>query len=474
MAETLYAGFARVDITPEVGGVPLAGYGGYLDAAKRLAARVLDPIYCNAVALKGGDETCVMLTLDICEVHYNVFYPWRDAICEATGLPKERVFIGSTHTHSSIDICAEKVPSVKHYNKEEMPVKLVEAARRALTDLKPAKIFYGSMEVGTPELRLNWTRHYLSVEKEKVNDWKPEDLHVMLGEYTQKKGYVPVAHHGETDHSLQLLRLVRENADDIILLNFAAHATITGGTRKGDLSADFTEAFIHRLEELQPGTKCTFLQGCCGNLVGGTRIAKEGIPGVTFGKYRDYRAYGSALAGYAMEIIDAGLTESETSTLSVAHCDYTAKPDHSMDELAKKATPILEKNRHVVTKEQEQEIRDLCHENGFYGGIYHCIYAYKKSQWPETGTFEINAIRLGDCAIVTNPFEMFSETGLHIKSASPFAMTMVKSFSCGYENYLPAKGAFDRCYEVNVTHYELGTAEKLEEKFHEMLCELKK
>ena len=159
MSETLYAGFARKDVTPEIGGVPLAGYGGYLDPANRLAARVLDPINVHAVAVGDGKDTCVMLTIDICEMHYNVYYPWRKAICDATGLPENRVFLGSTHTHSSIDICMDKLPAVKHYNEEEMPGKLAEVAKRAIRDMKPAKLFYGSMEVGTPEIRMNWTRH---------------------------------------------------------------------------------------------------------------------------------------------------------------------------------------------------------------------------------------------------------------------------------------------------------------------------
>ena len=67
---------------------------------------------------------------------------------------------------------------------------------------------------------------------------------------------------------------------------------------------------------------------------------------------------------------------------------------------------------------------------------------------------------------------MFSETGMHIKEQSPFAMTIAHSFSCGYENYLPVCNTFEECYEVHSTLYELGTAERLEEKYNEMLCEL--
>lgn len=47
----LFAGFARENITPAIGGIPLAGYG---ITHLRPAARVLDPIYVNTVALQGA------------------------------------------------------------------------------------------------------------------------------------------------------------------------------------------------------------------------------------------------------------------------------------------------------------------------------------------------------------------------------------------------------------------------------------
>ena len=60
---SLSAGFARENITPAIGGIPLAGYG---ITHLRLASRILDPIYVNAVALSGASgERAVLLTLDL-------------------------------------------------------------------------------------------------------------------------------------------------------------------------------------------------------------------------------------------------------------------------------------------------------------------------------------------------------------------------------------------------------------------------
>ena len=226
---------------------------------------------------------------------------------------------------------------------------------------------------------------------------------------------------------------------------------------------------IASLEDRVPGVKCCFLQGCCGNIIPETRMEEEGVLGLTYGKNCDHRAYGSVMARYAMEILDKHMQESQSTVFACVHCDYTEYHDHSMDDLAPKAQPIIELSKQLGGT--APEVKELCEKNGFLG-IYHALYAFRKAQLPDKGTFEINAIRLGDCAITTNPFEMFSETGIHVKKNSPFAMTMMDGFSCGYENYLPVSNTFEECYEVHSTLYELGTAERLEKKYHEMLCEL--
>ena len=84
----------------------------------------------------------------------------------------------------------------------------------------------------------------------------------------------------------------------------------------------------------------------------------------------------------------------------------------------------------------------------------------------------LNALRVGDCAIVFSPFELFSATGLHIKEQSPFALTMVKAYSCGNQCYLPSANSTTDSYESNCAYYERGTAEQLEEIVHGMLMKL--
>ena len=53
------AGFARVDITPQLG-TPVVGY-----FEERRAKRILDPLEANALAVSDGDSTAVVIAADL-------------------------------------------------------------------------------------------------------------------------------------------------------------------------------------------------------------------------------------------------------------------------------------------------------------------------------------------------------------------------------------------------------------------------
>ncbi|MDY0098804.1 MAG: hypothetical protein RBR81_06355 [Bacteroidales bacterium] len=54
---------------------------------------------------------------------------------------------------------------------------------------------------------------------------------------------------------------------------------------------------------------------------------------------------------------------------------------------------------------------------------------------------EFHVIRLGDIAIATNPFELFSDYGLLMKSRSKAILTFIVQLSCHHSGYLPTERA---------------------------------
>jgi neutral ceramidase len=62
---------------------------------------------------------------------------------------------------------------------------------------------------------------------------------------------------------------------------------------------------------------------------------------------------------------------------------------------------------------------------------------------PRTRPCEMQALRLGDAVLLALPQEVFTETGLAIKAASPAAWTIVCSNSNGFNGYLPIRDAYE-------------------------------
>jgi hypothetical protein len=114
-----------------------------------------------------------------------------------------------------------------------------------------------------------------------------------------------------------------------------------------------------------------------------------------------------------------------------------------------------------------------CVEMGRAAGInspYHAGAIVTRSKMPNSYTFDIYALSIGDVAFIAVPFEMFDSNGMEVKEGSPFDMTFV--LTCANENrgYLPSALAWEHGgYSVDTTRYAEGTAEDLVANYLNML-----
>ncbi|MEO0445815.1 MAG: hypothetical protein AAF191_07030, partial [Verrucomicrobiota bacterium] len=87
----------------------------------------------------------------------------------------------------------------------------------------------------------------------------------------------------------------------------------------------------------------------------------------------------------------------------------------------------------------------------------------------------VQAIRLGDQAIVSLPFEVFVEIGLEIKEKSPFPHTMLIALANGGYGYLPTPeqhklGGYETW--ISSARFETNASDQLTDELLEMLGEL--
>lgn len=147
----LPAGLARVDITPPHA-VPLMGYA----ARAQLAAptNAAQRIHARALALGGGTDAAVLLTVDNCILPGALTEQLRSRLRQRVGLAPERVAVLVTHTHSAPcltgaapNIFGRAIPpadqaAIDAYTGFFVD-RLEQAAVQALADRRPARVARG-------------------------------------------------------------------------------------------------------------------------------------------------------------------------------------------------------------------------------------------------------------------------------------------------------------------------------------------
>jgi len=98
-----------------------------------------------------------------------------------------------------------------------------------------------------------------------------------------------------------------------------------------------------------------------------------------------------------------------------------------------------------AAKRSAEALADSKAANAFVTRKWHqrTVDRFEQQQAGESPTFPVNlhVIRLGDVAIATNPFELFTDYGVQIKSRSPALQTFIIQLSQGSGGYLATERA---------------------------------
>ena len=442
MSDKLFSvGYGRVDISPKES-VPLRGYG---NTSRRMSTNIQDPLYATAVAISDKDDnTVILFAMDLTEITETVIAPIREAISTATGVPFCNIQVSCSHSHSAPDHENTAVPSIPRYL-TMLKFWMVEAAQKALADRLPAEMYINSAETKG----LNFVRRYILENGTAGGD-----------NYGDFKSSPIACHESEVDHSLQLVKFVREGGKDVIVANFQGHPHRAAGSKNTNVTSDLVGVFCEELQK-ELGVLAAYFSGGSGNVNCHSRIEEENIT-------KDYIEHGKALAAYAVAC-EGSYKKVATGKVQVKPYNYVANINHTQDHKVSIATEIYEEWQ--ATGDRKACVK-RCVENGM-NSPYHAGAIISRSKMSLTDSFSIYALSVGDVAFVAAPYEMFDTNGSYIKDKSPFEMTMVMTCANGFQAYLPSLlGWKNGGYSVDTTLYEMGTAEKVAEKYVDMLNEL--
>jgi hypothetical protein len=410
----LRAGVCRVDITPPLGVEP----GAWRLRTGR-ADGVDEPLLAQALVLDDGQRRLALVATDLLWMPRHVAEAARHRITALTGIPAAGVLLNASHNHSAPVLL--EPDSVRALVRTEgldgyagaLPALLAGAVYGAYARLEPAAVGTGTGRA--PGISVNRVDPGRSV-----------------------------------DDTVFVLRVDGESGVLAAVVGFACHGTCVGGQTLR-WNADFPHALRVAVEQTHTGIECLFLQACAGDLApldywfGNETPVPHGLPA------RD--RVGGGLADEVRRMLpairtsgDAGLAiDSRMVPLRRRHLPW---PDADLDraerQLAAQSEPafpkVWPKELHTATSAQRFPLH---YQRG-------ALTMYRDMRRREDVPLqaEVQALAVGDVAIVGTGFELFSGPGRALRERSPFKTTLVLGYSNDYLGYLPPTEDFDRIAEV--------------------------
>ena len=434
------AGFGMVDITPK-DEVPLASYG---DSKDRISDGKISNLEARAVVLQ--DENGDMLVFAVGDVSWcpsKLGETIRTELAAELNIPENNIILSGTHTHASVDTNLISMPSVTKFNLQYIEG-MKNAIRQAIADLKPAQVYQGN----TNAPGLNFVRRYIM------------DDGSLIGDGARGTGTVIERQETIVDDELQLLKFVREGGKDILIANFQCHPHMEG--KSTNISAQVVGTFRDAVEK-DMGIHCLYWQGAAGNINSKSRIANENT--VT-----DRVQWGQKLCNYAKKVYN-DLALVETGPIKVTEVTYTGNVNHAKDHMVDQAQDVMDyfNAGHTTT-----EAANYGYEKYGIASIQAASRIISNKKQPLTKDMVLYAWSFGEIGGVVLPYEMFDQSGMQIKTQSPFARTFIVGYSYpAYTGYIPADYAYDiGGYEVDNSAFAKGTAEGMVAEYLKMLNEL--
>jgi hypothetical protein len=440
------AGVARVDITPPLG-LPLRCWA----ARTARAQSAHEPVLAQALVVRDDQgSAAAIVAVDLPHVGRGLTDQVRKRVHELLGLPGESVLINASHSHGGppLDLGGGIV-----WNRQDpefdayaalLPELLIGAIFGAYHAMRPARIGSGCGQVTG-----------ISVNR--------------------------VHHEDPVDDSIQVLRVEGNDGRPLaVVASFACHGTCMAG-HVPDWNADFA-APLRAAVSAQLGGECIFLQGCAGDVAPWDFWMGNPAPKQHSYANRDElgRLVGLETARVASQVsVSSDADVSVTSTVVPLRRRQLQFEDDELNAVSRSlesqplpAFPNLWPD-HVHTVNSAQ-LFPLPYQRGAVG-----MYRNMCQRRDEPLLAEVQAIRIGDAAIVANPFELFNGPGLEIRRRSPVGgATFVLGYSNDYLGYLPRTEDFleianvplqevldqDRyrwAYGMTNTHVQVGELDKL-------------
>jgi hypothetical protein len=450
----LRAGTAVVDISPTV--FPIQLRSGPSD-------HVHDPLHVRAIALENGSGRALIAAVDAIGVGREMCDEAKAIVAAETGWKPSEMLICATHTHSAPK-GGDTTPGRVAYEKKRFQG-VVQALAEAIQTLEPAEVGFASDEEPSEVFNRRWFLKPGTMEPNPIGDLDqvrtnaprdnllrpagPTDLEVCVVDVRTRRGRALGLIANYALHYVGGIPRVEEENGKIV------------GMASADYFGQFARLMPYRVGGGNPPDNFVAMM---------TNGASGDINNIDFHRTRPPRAPFEQIQVVATKAADAAWRAvkkieeyDENPVIATREREVTLTYRTTSEADVERARKILDLPR----KEREQ-----LHKRATQ-------YANAVLAYSEPGRTEgviIQAIRIGDQAIVSMPFEVLVEIGLEIKEKSPFPHTFLIELANGAYGYLPPPHQHELGgYEtwIGTSRFEEDSSAILTQNLLEMLEELK-
>lgn len=412
--EPFKAATAKVVITPPLGTL-ING-----DFISHYACRVHDELYAKALVLCNGQQTLAIVVVDICAMQKDFIDEVKSLIGNQTGLPAENIMLSATHSHATGSVTSLLLGAADHAYRQKLPGLIARSVSLACQELRPARLAFGAVKA--PE-HLRCRRYHMEAGYEAFNPVTDQPERVKTNPFGGETAILePVA---PVDPELAYMALQSTDGQWLgLLANYSLH--YVGDWENGMLSADYFGCFAEEVQRLlAAGT-------------GFNAIMSNGTSGdVNIWDFKDQERYPAGTLQKS-RLIGRELAERVVASLNGLHWDTSpclAAAFELVPVPRRETTPeAIERAKSILANANLESICEIDQENLRQIYARECLLL---QEYQAVTSFPIQAFRIGQGMIGALGGEFFSETGLWLKSRSPFKRYFTITMANGYTGYVP-------------------------------------
>lgn len=448
------AGAAASNITPPLDEPIVGGWGS------PPAKHVHDELYARCLVLDDGQTRLGLVLCDNLGIAREVYDAAKQIIREKTGIPAEHMMMAATHTHSSISARgANRLaydPELSDYQ-QFLVSRIADGVRRAVNNLAPARIGFGSAEEPTQVFNRRW---FLKPGTPMPNPFGGQDKVVMNPGRGNPNLLKPA---GPTDPQIAFVSVQSTEGRPIALLaNYSLH--YVGPHAGAVISADYFGVFADRIKRLLGADRLDppFI-GMMSNGTSGD-INNINWPKKPEGRRPPYAQmrHVAELVAQAVHRAHRQLSFHDWVELGAGRRELTLAVRKPTEKQLAYARKILAKPAEAKPYHRREKV--------------YARRLLRLDESPDQVAVLLQAFRIGELGICAIPFEVFAETGLQLKRETPLERTLTISHANGTYGYLPTQRQHELGgYEtwLGTCCVETGAASKIVHNLLEMLDSIK-